>query len=207
MANIKISELNELSTGADNDYLPIVDSSENETKKISLENLKEYNIGDLEELETEDKSSLINAINELKDSIDGVVESGTWTPVLKCVSGEPDPTYTTSYVRGKYRKIGDLLYIEFYIRGVITALNGTNNYVIIKGLPYNTSDLHQGQQALAKGIVYGILDVADNITFTPYDDGIRVQIYNGSGAAKYKVTTDSYFEIGGSGFYIANVNQ
>ena len=46
MANIKISELNELtkSQRAYNDYLAIVDSSANETKKISLENIMQNNI-------------------------------------------------------------------------------------------------------------------------------------------------------------------
>lgn len=49
MANIKISELDELVNVADNDYLPIVDTSENETKKISKtkllkDNLNETNI-------------------------------------------------------------------------------------------------------------------------------------------------------------------
>lgn len=39
MANIKISELEELTTVADDDILPIVDVSENETKKISFNNL------------------------------------------------------------------------------------------------------------------------------------------------------------------------
>lgn len=46
MANIKISELNELtkSQRAYDDYLAIVDSSANETKKISLENIMQNNI-------------------------------------------------------------------------------------------------------------------------------------------------------------------
>lgn len=39
MANIKISELNELTQEAYDDYLPIVDSSADETKKISVKNL------------------------------------------------------------------------------------------------------------------------------------------------------------------------
>ena len=39
MANIKISELNELTTKASDDYLPIVDTSANETKKISVDKL------------------------------------------------------------------------------------------------------------------------------------------------------------------------
>ena len=39
MANIKISELNELTSKANDDYVPIVDTSANETKKISIDNL------------------------------------------------------------------------------------------------------------------------------------------------------------------------
>ena len=39
MANIKISELEELTAVADDDILPIVDTSENETKKIKNSNL------------------------------------------------------------------------------------------------------------------------------------------------------------------------
>lgn len=46
MSNIKISELNELtkSNKAYNDYLPIVDTSTNETKKISVEGLTASNV-------------------------------------------------------------------------------------------------------------------------------------------------------------------
>lgn len=40
MANIKISELDELVTVANDDYLPIVDTSAGETKKIQTSNLK-----------------------------------------------------------------------------------------------------------------------------------------------------------------------
>ena len=39
MANIKISELEEITTLADNDVLPIVDTSENETKKVKKGNI------------------------------------------------------------------------------------------------------------------------------------------------------------------------
>ena len=44
MANIKISELNELETKHDNDLLAIVDSANNETKKIKVENLVSDNV-------------------------------------------------------------------------------------------------------------------------------------------------------------------
>lgn len=41
MANKKISELNNIITINDEDILPIVDTSENETKKISIQQMKE----------------------------------------------------------------------------------------------------------------------------------------------------------------------
>ena len=44
MANIKISELNELETKHRNDLLPIVNSSNNETEKIKVENLINENV-------------------------------------------------------------------------------------------------------------------------------------------------------------------
>ena len=57
-------------------------------------------------------------------------ESGSWTPTLTTVEGvEPTVEYTTR--RGRYVKMGNLVFISFYIRGKITALNGTNNYAFI----------------------------------------------------------------------------
>lgn len=44
MANIKITELNETLTKTNNDVLPIVDITANETKKIKIENLLDKNI-------------------------------------------------------------------------------------------------------------------------------------------------------------------
>lgn len=46
MANIKISELQELLTVADNDMLPVVDVSDNETKKIKIQTLNIPNVTD-----------------------------------------------------------------------------------------------------------------------------------------------------------------
>lgn len=96
MANIKISELEEYTQAKDNDLLVIVDTTNNETKKIknsnlsknkldktSIKNIKTDSdeniyscnyvntaIGSLEDLETTDKTNIVNAIN-------GVVESGS----------------------------------------------------------------------------------------------------------------------------------
>lgn len=79
MANIKVSEMIEATSFDDGDYTMIVQANQN--KKISKENMLSdiptiqnnistinNNIGDLTNLETSDTSSLVNAINELKNA-------------------------------------------------------------------------------------------------------------------------------------------
>lgn len=64
MANIKVSEMTEATVFDDGDYAMIVQANQN--KKISKENMIgniENNIGDLTDLETPDKTNLVNAIN------------------------------------------------------------------------------------------------------------------------------------------------
>lgn len=60
MANIKVSEMTEATSFDDGDYTMIVQANQN--KKISKENIFS-NIGDLSNLETTDKTSIVNAIN------------------------------------------------------------------------------------------------------------------------------------------------
>ena len=64
MANIKVSEMTEATSFDDGDYTMIVQANQN--KKISKENMFggiEENIGDLSNLETQNKTSIVNAIN------------------------------------------------------------------------------------------------------------------------------------------------
>lgn len=85
MANIKVSEMTEATSFDDGDYTMIVQANQN--KKISKENILgdiennistlNTNIGDLSNLETEDKSSLVNAINEFVPIILYSNETGT----------------------------------------------------------------------------------------------------------------------------------
>ena len=147
----------------------------------------------LEELEKENKL--------LKEEIEATKTVKTWTPKITTLEGkEPAITYTIQ--KGLYVKIGRLVYVEFYIRGKITALNGVDNYARIAGLPFRTHDsLSQGQEALSKAVVYNLVNT-NNIVFDFHNDMIRLQATDGSSAAKLIVTSGSYFEIGGSGWYI-----
>ena len=128
------------------------------------------------------------------------LETGTWTPKLATV-GEADPTYTTTIVRGNYIKIGKMVFVSFLIRGKITALNGTNNYGCVKGLPFTPKDYAMGEQSFGIGILYGISNSDTNMTMGINNGVIRIQNGYGAGASAYKVTTTSYFEIGASGWY------
>lgn len=68
MADIKVSEMTEATTFDDNDYTMIVQA--NQSKKIAKTNMFNdinTNIGDMSSLETTDKSSLVNAINEIEN--------------------------------------------------------------------------------------------------------------------------------------------
>jgi len=66
MANIKVSEMTEATSFDDGDYTMIVQANQN--KKISKENIFNdinTNIGDISQLETSDKTSVVNSINSL----------------------------------------------------------------------------------------------------------------------------------------------
>ena len=110
----------------------------------------------------------------------------------------PTITYTTQV--GKYERIGKLVFVDFYVRGKITKLNGTENYAVIEGLPFAPRDKYFGQQSLNVALVYSLLEDNLNVAFIPQDGKIRIQALESS-AKKLKITNTNYFEIAGSGWY------
>lgn len=129
------------------------------------------------------------------------IVSGKWTPLLDTQEGVA-PTYTLTTQRGDYRIIGGLLYISFYLRGNITALNGTNNYAIIKGLPYAPAEMSLGENGISVGVCYNCINTDDDVILAPYNNSIRIQANRGAAATKWKITpSGGYFALGGSGFY------
>ena len=67
------------------------------------------------------------AANHLDD-----YEEGTWTPTIKGSGGDPSPSYTAQI--GTYRKVGKLLYLNFYIHA--SSSSGGSGYIEIGGLPF-----------------------------------------------------------------------
>jgi len=150
-----------------------------------------------------DSTGIVHKGRLLSKILNELVEiEGYWTPQLNTIEAKaPTVEYITR--SGKYKRIGKTVFIDFYIRGKITALNGTNNYALVKGLPYPPYGNNGfGQSSLNLGILYSAINDTNNITLDIDDNGnIRVQGGYGSYATSWKVTTTSYFELGGSGFY------
>lgn len=152
----------------------------------------------------------INAtnLNALQTNVDNAkqdkMKEGIWTPILTTLE-DIAPTMTYIIQRGKYKKIGNMVYISVYIRGNITALNGSENYAKITGLPYRTKN-HMQESNLNVGVLYQMLENDTNANVLVLDDIMRVQIQYGETAGKLKVTPAGgvrYFEISASGWYEA----
>lgn len=126
-------------------------------------------------------------------------EEGTWTPILDTIEGvEPTVTYETQ--RGRWKKQGNLVFLSFFIKGKITALNGTNNYGQIKGLPFSLKQITLGENAMPIGVHYQLLANTENVVICPYGWRLRLQYNYGAGADAFKVTPTAYFQLGASGW-------
>ena len=72
-------------------------------------------------------------------------EEGTWTPTIRLDGGTANGTTltpeSTSY-KGRYVKIGDMVFVEAYVRYNFSSLSGTWTTTVIQGLPYT-----QGNQS------------------------------------------------------------
>lgn len=147
-------------------------------------------------------------LNALQTNVDNAkqdkMKEGIWTPILTTLE-DIAPTMTYIIQRGKYKKIGNMVYISVYIKGNITALNGSENYAKITGLPYRAKNYMQ-ESNLNVGTLYQMLENDANANVLVLDDIMRVQIQYGETAGKLKVTPAGgvgYFEISASGWYEA----
>lgn len=148
------------------------------------------------------KKTTVKQILESKQ--DKMIE-GTWTPTLTTLEDKA-PTMEYSVRQGTYKKLEKLVYLSFYIRGNITALNGSENYVKITGIPYSSSKTML-ESILNVGGLYQMLENEENVNAFINDSIIRVQTQYGEVAGKLKVTPTSgtgYFEISASGWYETN---
>ena len=130
------------------------------------------------------------------------IETGSWTPTLSVIS-ETAPTVSYTIRRGTYIRFGNLVYIDFYLRGTITKLNGTNNYGCVTGLPFTAKDYGMGEQAMPIGVIYNLTNETTNLTLGINAQSIRIQATSGSSASTLKLSSGGagYFSLGSSGWY------
>ena len=75
-------------------------------------------------------------------------EEGTWTPTIRLEGGTANGTTlapeSTSY-KGRYVKIGDMVFVEAYVRYNLSGLSGTWTSTRIQGLPYTQGNQNSQQ--------------------------------------------------------------
>ena len=137
-----------------------------------------------------------------------VKESGTWTPVLKCYTGDTNPTYTTVYSYGKYYTIGNLVYVTCHCKFHIT--NGGSGYAHVSGFPYVAGRDMDGQ-GFSMRECYGAITpnagTSDSTsagmggTLSINDSSSLVIIRDASGSSARKYKTGDFW-LGFSGMYL-----
>ena len=141
-----------------------------------------------------------------------VIEAGTMNLTLTCREPEGgatpvNPTYTTYYNNGKYKRIDNICFITFHLKVNIT--NAGVGYVTISGLPY-TSDNVIGQ-ALSMQEVYGAIKGADGnsnttgmFAATIQDGSTTIILEHNNGATATTFGTGDLW-VGFTGFYFISV--
>lgn len=138
-----------------------------------------------------DSENIVNIITA-NNSIP-TFEQGTWTPSFICLGGT-NPTYTINYTNSHYYRIGDLVYITFFIYANVTNIGDGSAY--IDGLPFIAAG-STDRQAISMS-VKGYF--SDNTALTITDSQTYLKIGRLDGSDQRWSTEDIY--IGGSGFYL-----
>lgn len=120
-------------------------------------------IGDLNDLETTNKSSTVVAINELNAKTD---DSG-WIN-MSLINGWA--SHGTQWQQPSYRKIGN----QIFIRGLIS---GGNNDSICANLPsaYRPSKITYFNSASGEGVARGTISTNGNLTIESYTDWVDLE--------------------------------
>lgn len=149
MANIKISELNELTQKAYDDYLPIVDSSASETKKISVKDLTSSNVELLAVSDT--APSECSEGDKYYNTETGLIYTATATDTWGTVGEEP---------------IKDILYVVFSEKNTY-AWNGTDMLSVGGG---SGSEIVIGDESEATEDTKLLVDTSGSIDELKYKD-------------------------------------
>ena len=132
-----------------------------------------------------------------------LIESGTWTPVLKAYSGT-DPTVSYSARYGDYVRIGRLVFVRCHV--VANISNAGSGYSVVGGLPLAAFPVAPGRKnhAITVGCCYGLLNgVSDNVGATAViHETINAITLTGMNGGTMRQWAASGGELVLSGFYL-----
>ena len=124
---------------------------------------------DLPNTTTPINATNLNKIENELALLDGMFETGTFTPTIK--GGTTPGTAVYTMQEGHYTKIGNIVFYDFKIG--VSSFTGATGFLKIEGIPYSTSLINNSTNS-ASIFVTGSLFTANN------GNNIRL-IWNGEG--------------------------
>ena len=121
--------------------------------------------------------------NELTDK-----EEGTWT----AVAADGDGNLGTSDSRGKYVKIGSLVYVSFLLPNINTTGMSSSAKFEVRGLPFTVNDSNYGMGSMFFSHIN--LSTATNVTLTPAAEvgTTRIRFFESSDNGAFNEITANY---------------
>ena len=145
-----------------------------------------------------DTSSVVHNKQPLNIYLDGLIETGEWTPTLRGTTVSGNASY--SLRSGVYTKIGNIVFYDF--RLAVTSFNGGSGMFEIGGLPFN--QLSENIASVGNVFVNGSnLTGIRQLWNAGSSDGLLISSQNNNigGANVSNITSTTY--IYGTGFYFA----
>ena len=103
-------------------------------------------------------------------------EEGTWTPVIKAVSGTSSISFTNN--QAGYTKIGRLVLVQGYFSNIDMTDLTSGTYVVVTGLPYTPAayaDFHIGYHRGGDHFTGGYLQSGSDMVFFVDSSGVEIE--------------------------------
>lgn len=145
-----------------------------------------------------DTSSVVHNKQPLNIYLDGLIETGEWTPTLRGTTVSGNASY--SLRSGVYTKIGNIVFYDF--RLAVTSFSGGSGMFEIGGLPFN--QLSENIASVGNVFVNGSnLTGIRQLWNAGSSDGLLISSQNNNigGANVSNISSTTY--IYGTGFYFA----
>ena len=103
-------------------------------------------------------------------------EEGTWTPVIKAVSGTSSISFTNN--QAGYTKVGRLVLVQGYFSNIVMTDLTSGTYAVITGLPYTPAayaDFHIGYHRGGDHFTGGYVQSGSDMVFFVDSSGVEIE--------------------------------